>query len=73
MLNGGEDVKFIARRLMILAVEEHRVGQSASLGHRQQCVSGGKCDRHAQGAHHFVRSRHLSGHERQKQRLLHGH
>ena len=71
MLYAGEDIKFIARRIMICASEDVgnadpqalTVAVSASLA-VERGASGGKPD--------FVAGGHLCGQRAQKQRLLHG-
>ncbi len=73
MLAGGEEPRFIARRLVILASEDIGLANPNALLLAKRLLRHGAQDRHARGAHHAGRDDHLPGHLGQEQLGLHGH
>ena len=73
MLAGGEEPRFIARRLVIPGLGRHRPGQSQRPAAGQRLFRHGTQDRHARSPHHAGRNHDLPGHLAQEQFGLHGH
>lgn len=61
MLYAGEDIKFIARRIMICAAEDVGMADPQALGRCYSCSTGSRTDRNAGSTDHSVRSSNLCG------------
>ena len=70
MLTAGEDARFIARRLVILASEERRQRRPDGTADRQRGGSRRRVRRPARSAVKLSPGRHLPGHRSQVQSLL---
>ena len=61
MIEGGEDPRFLARRLVILASEDIGLADPQALAHRRRGGPGGRVRRPARGGPQPGRSGHLPG------------
>jgi putative ATPase len=73
MIEGGEDVTFIARRLVILASEDIGLANPNALLMATQCFDAVKAIGFPRVENHPIASHHLPCHFRQEQHGLHGH
>ena len=73
MVEGGEDPKFIARRLLISATEDIGLANPTGLNHGQQLLSSCYDNRLAGKQIDFSTMHHLFGFKRQRKCILYGH